>query len=147
MPLPERLSERFTTESGLRIITQVPEIRAQTVVEAVRAVVPLTWGDYDAVSYLAASGTQHFRSMGSGRNAATDRIVDVPCAELSFFVSDDAADAEAVLSAIYAAHPYEEPVIFVLPCLRTCHIRGTDEDNPNKFWNSPTEAWVPQEHR
>jgi len=52
-----------------------------------------------------------------------------------------------LIEAIYAAHPYEEPVIFVQPCLRTQHIRGQDENNPNRFWNAPTADWIPTEHR
>ena len=52
-----------------------------------------------------------------------------------------------VLRSIYASHPYEEPVVFVETCVRTLHIRGVDEDNPNRFWNNEAEDWVPEEHR
>jgi hypothetical protein len=54
---------------------------------------------------------------------------------------------ERLIGAIYAAHPYEEPVILVSAGVRTRHITGIDEDNPNRFWNRPTEDWVPTEHR
>ena len=41
---------------------------------------------------------------------------------------------DALIRAIYAAHPYEEPVIHLVPAQRCRHRRGTDEDNPNRFW-------------
>ena len=96
---------------------------------------------------LTAPGIQHFRSLGSGRNAATEKVVEVPCIELSFFLGSDETKAVQILKNIYAAHPYEEPVVFVEPCVRTLHIRGMDEGNPNRFWNNEAEDWVPQEHQ
>ncbi|KIC37320.1 hypothetical protein RA26_08545 [Leisingera sp. ANG-M7] len=138
---------RFIPEDGLRITVQVPETRVQRIVEAVLAVTALKYGDYDRVTFQSAAGVQSFRSLGSGRNAATEAAVQVPCMELTFFLARDDAGAEQVLEAIYASHPYEEPVIYVAPCLRTLHIRGMDEDNPNRFWNSAPEDWVPDAHR
>ncbi len=107
----------------------------------------LKYGDYDRVTFRTALGIQQFRSLGSGRNTATERVVEVPCVELSFFIGGDEARAVQTLRNIYAVHPYEEPVIFVEPCVRTLHIRGMDEDNPNRFWNNEAEDWVPEEHR
>ncbi|NVK16636.1 MAG: hypothetical protein HWE35_20885 [Rhodobacteraceae bacterium] len=138
---------RFTPEEGLRITVQVPETRVQRIVEAVLAVTALKYGDYDRVTFQTAAGVQSFRSLGSGRNAATEAAVQVNCVELTFFLARNDAGAEQVLEAIYASHPYEEPVIYVAPCLRTLHIRGMDEDNPNRFWNSAPENWVPDAHR
>jgi hypothetical protein len=74
-------------------------------------------------------------------------VVEVPCVELSFFLSHDEPKAVQVLKSIYSSHPYEEPVVLVESCLRTLHIRGMDEDNPNRFWNCETEDWVPEQHR
>ena len=147
MTLPTLETDRFAPEEGLRIIVQVPDTRAQKIVDAVLATASLQYGDYDRVTFRTAAGTQQFRSLGSGRNAATEEVVEVPCVELSFFLSNDDAKAVQVIEAVYSAHPYEEPVLFVEPCLRTRHIRGIDEDNPNRFWNSQAEEWVPKEHR
>ncbi|WP_241482611.1 hypothetical protein [Leisingera sp. ANG-M7] len=147
MKMPELKTGRFIPEDGLRITVQVPETRVQRIVEAVLAVTALKYGDYDRVTFQSAAGVQSFRSLGSGRNAATEAAVQVPCMELTFFLARDDAGAEQVLEAIYASHPYEEPVIYVAPCLRTLHIRGMDEDNPNRFWNSAPEDWVPDAHR
>ena len=71
----------------------------------------------------------------------------VSCVELSLFLKPDDALITHVIETIYAAHPYEEPVIFVTPCVRACHIRGLDQDNPNRFWNAAPADWVPPEHR
>lgn len=147
MPFAIPETGRFVTEDGVRITVQVPKARAQAVVDAVLSCDPLRYGDYDSVTFQGAPGIQTFRSLGSGRNAASDGVVKVACVEVSFFLGDDAAALTQVLTAIYAAHPYEEPVIFVQPCLRSLHVRGMDEDNPNRFWNRPADDWVPEPFR
>jgi len=147
MTLPKLDNDRFVPEKGLRITVQVPDTHAQRIVNAVLTEDRLKYGDYNSVTYQTSLGTQKFRSLGSGRNIATEKVVEVPCKELSFFLDSDKAKAVQVLKTIYASHPYEEPVVFVAPCVRTLHIRGVDEDNPNKFWNSNAEDWVPREHR
>ena len=147
MTLPELESDRFVAEEGLRIIVQVPDSCAQRIVDAILVEDALEYGDYDCVTFKTAPGVQQFRSLGSGRNPATERVVEVPCLELSFFLSGDETGAARVLKAIYSSHPYEEPVVFVEPCARTLHVRGMDEDNPNRFWNGDAEDWVPKEHR
>ncbi|MFX0541637.1 hypothetical protein ACEWPM_007880 [Roseovarius sp. S4756] len=147
MPLPTLTTDRFVPEEGLRIIVQVPGTHAQRITDTVLKIAPLTYGDYDCVTFRSAPGIQQFRSLGRGHNAATKTVVEVRCLELSFFLPQDERLTDTVLRAIYAAHPYEEPVIFVQTCLRTQHIRGMDEDNPARFWNSEAEDWIPQEHR
>lgn len=147
MALPTLTTDRFTAEHGLRVTVQVPDQNARKIVEHVLKEATLKYGDYDSVTFKTASGVQQFRSLGSGRNAATESVVEVPCVELSFFLENVEALATRVLEAIYSAHPYEEPVVFVEACLRTLHFRGLDEDNPNKFWNSAPADWIPDEHR
>jgi hypothetical protein len=147
MALPTLESNRFTPEPGFRITVQSPDQNIPTIVEHVLAEVSLKYGDYDNVTFKTAAGVQQFRSLGSGRNTATQVAVEVPCVELSFFLENNEALVARVVEAIYAAHPYEEPVVFVEACLRTVHIRGLDEDNPNRFWNSAPADWVPKEHR
>ncbi len=147
MTLPTLTTNRFTPEHGFRIIVQVPDLHAQQIVNHVLKATNLKYGDYDSVTFKTDSGIQQFRSLGSGRNAATETVVEVPCVELSFFLENDKALLTQVVEVIYSAHPYEEPVVFVEACLRTQHIRGLDEDNPNRFWNSPPADWIPEEHR
>lgn len=144
--LPVLTSGRFRTESGYRILVQVPEPDCDRVLHAILAETPLQYGDYDRVTF-AHSGKQQFRSRPGGVNAATDAAVSVDCTEMSVFVAGTAAMIERIVRAIYHAHPYEEPVIQIVPALRTLHIRGQDEDNPNRFWNRETADWVPEPHR
>lgn len=147
MTLPNLVNDRFVGETGLRIIVQVPDTHAQKIVDAVLVENTLKYVDYDCVTFRTTPGVQQFRSLGSGRNAATSHAVEVPCVELSFFLGRDEARAVRVLREVYSSHPYEEPVVFVVPCARTLHIRGMDEDNPNRFWNNKAEDWVPEEHQ
>lgn len=147
MTLPALKNDRFIPQEGLRITVQTPETKTQQITDAILGCDALQYGDYDRVSFRSSIGTQQFRSLGSGRNAATETSVEVPCVELSFFFLGTEDQAVQVLKAIYGSHPYEEPVVFVQPCVRTLHIRGLDEDNPNRFWNNDVEDWVPEEHR
>ena len=147
MKLPELDNDRFKSQTCLRVTVQVPENDVQNILDAVISEDPLTYGDYDCVTFRSALGVQQFRSLGTGRNAKTHGVVEVPCCEVSFFLPYGELLAVRVLKAIYRAHPYEEPVIAVEPCVRALHIRGLDEDNPNRFWNSSVQDWVPDEHR
>lgn len=137
-------SHRFDQESGYRIHVQIPQERVAEFERHLQRVTPLTYGDYDRVMFKTALGDQSFRALGHVRNRATKDTVNVPCVEVSFFVGEDADHLSQVIEAIYDIHPYEEPVIFVAPVTRSLHIRGMDEDNPNRFWNSASADWVPR---
>lgn len=141
------ISRRFSIESGTRVLVQVPQEAAGRVLAAMVAVEPLIWGDYDQVAFTTEAGVQQFRSRPGGRNQATEEAVEVPCVELQVFVAKQGQALEPLLRAIYHAHPYEEPVIQLLAAQRCCHLRGMDEDNPNRFWNRPAQGWIPAAHR
>ena len=143
----ELASLRFHLETGHRVLVQVPEPEADRVLNAILDVDPLPWGDYDRVSYVAGVGKQRFRALSNSRNVPTAETVMVPCVELQVFTCADASTLEALVRAIYDAHPYEEPVVQIVEAHRTRHIPGLDEDNPNRFWNREPASWVPEEHR
>ncbi|MBC6408493.1 MAG: hypothetical protein GDA40_10500 [Rhodobacteraceae bacterium] len=138
---------RYFVEPGLRLAVQVPEPDADRVLDALVAVDPLVWGDYDQVSFATALGTQTFRSLPGGRNSMTPTRVIVPCVELSVVLPVDPTIMDRAVRAVYRAHPYEEPVIVLTEVQRTRHVSGVDEDNPNRFWNRPDAPWVPKAHR
>lgn len=140
-------TKRFAVEVGHIVYVQVPEPQARELISAIGEAWALKYGDYDQVAFTTASGVQQFRSLGTGRNVATDGAVEVPCVEVSVFVEGGEEGLTSVLEAIYNIHPYEEPVIYVVPASRTLHVRGMDEDNPNRFWNREPQDWVPDEHR
>lgn len=137
-------TDRYTTQAGARITVQIPKGRENVVIEHVTRANDLIYGDYAGVSYASDNGVQRFRSLGTGRNMANAQIVEVPSVELSFFVGDQTG-IEPVLRAIYDAHPYEEPVIYIEAVTRALHRQGLDNDNPNRFWNLPKADWVPTE--
>ena len=145
--LPDLQTSRFIPEPGNRVTVEVPAPDVARVLASVIAVDALTYGDYDQVAFTSAGGVQQFRSLPQGRNPATDAAVQVPCVQLSFFIAGAPDHLTRVIEAVYDAHPYEEPVITVASVLRCLHVRGLDEDNPNRFWNRPVADWVPQEHR
>lgn len=140
-------SDRFAIEQGTRLLIQVPQEGAAGLLQAILTEVPLHWGDYDQVAYTTRPGVQQFRSRPGGRNAATDRAVEVACVELQVFVPLQGQALEPLLRSIYHVHPYEEPVIQLIAATRCLHRRGQDEDNPNRFWNQKTADWVPEAHR
>lgn len=145
--MSEQSLPRYTTEAGTRLLVQVPEADSQAVLDAILSTTSLAWGDYDQVAYTSAPGIQQFRSCPGGVNRASDTAVEVACVELQVFVAASGAEMEPVLRAIYDSHPYEEPVIQMIPAVRSLHIRGMDDDNPNRFWNRPPADWVPDIHR
>lgn len=57
---------RFTTQTGYTLTVEVPEERADAVVDAILTVVPLRWGDYDRVAFRSLPGLQQFRALGTG---------------------------------------------------------------------------------
>lgn len=139
--------QRYTLDAGTRVLVQVPEMDVERLLAAIVAVVPLAWGDYDQVAFTTSAGVQQFRSVGTGRNRATAGPERVPCTEVQIFVPLKGEELDPVLRAIYDAHPYEEPVIQLVEAIRSLHIRGLDEDNPNRFWNRSAADWVPAAHR
>lgn len=141
------MPERYHIETGLRILVQCPAEALPRVEAAVLACDPLAHGDYDRVSFHSAAGVQRFRARGGGRNRATEDTVQVACVEWQIFTTAEGAALDALIRAIYAAHPYEEPVIHLVPAQRCRHRRGMDEDNPNRFWNRDPADWVPPQHR
>ena len=144
---PDIASDRFSLEQGTRLLVQVPEEAAGRVLQAMLQVEPLFWGDYDQVAFTTSTGVQQFRVRSQARNAVTDQAVEVPCVELQVFVPKVGQALEPLLCAIYHAHTYEEPVIQLVAAARSCHRRGQDEANPNRFWNQSPADWVPLSHR
>ncbi|OIQ36531.1 MAG: hypothetical protein BM558_13790 [Roseobacter sp. MedPE-SW] len=140
-------SSRFAIEQGTRVLIQVPQEAAGRVMQAILAEERLNWGDYDQVAYTTRPGVQQFRARPQARNRATDWAVEVACVELQIFVPKQGPLLEPLLRAIYHAHPYEEPVIQLVPAARSLHRRGQDEANPNRFWNQEPADWVPTAHR
>ena len=140
-------TNRYAIQQVFQLRVQTPAPYVPQLLAAISQETNLAYGDYTDVSFEQTDGIQRFKSTGTGRNVQTADVVDVACSELSLFIGDDAMTIEAVLRVLYRVHPYEEPVITLTPTLRSLHVAGMDEDNPNRFWNQPVQDWVPPEHR
>ena len=133
-------TDRYAIESGVVLVVEVPASTADRVRRAIEEAAGLTYGDYDRVSFTSAEGIQRFRVLPTARNPATEDTVEARVQSLRVFLPD--AAVEPALRAIYAVHPYEEPVILLTQGHRALHRRGTDEDNPNRLWNGPDPDWM-----
>ena len=67
---------RIVPENGLLIIVQAPDTHAQKIVDAVLVEDTLKYGDHNCVTFRTAPGVQQLRLLGSGRNAATENVVE-----------------------------------------------------------------------
>ncbi|SHI80231.1 hypothetical protein [Wenxinia saemankumensis] len=133
-------ADRYAIESGTILVVEVPASTATRVRRAIEDAAGLGYGDYDRVSFTSAEGIQRFRTLPTARNPATEDVVEARVLSLRVFLPD--AALEPALRAIYATHPYEEPVILLSPGHRALHRRGLDEDNPNRLWNGPAPDWI-----
>lgn len=98
----------------VKIITAVPSNHLDKVREVAWSAGAGAIGNYDQCS-TAISGTGTFRP-----NANTNPYIGQPgqteqTAEIILAVTCDIAQAKSVTTAIRNAHPYEEPVINVIP--------------------------------
>ncbi len=69
----DRQDQRYTVQTGTRLLVQVPKGDAAKVMDAIVACDPLRWGDYDQVGFTTATGVQQFRSRPGGVNRASQR--------------------------------------------------------------------------
>jgi hypothetical protein len=79
-------------------------------------------------------GIEQFRAIEGSKAGAQKQISKQPTKVVSFSVTHDATVLQKALGAVYAAHSYEEPVIYVSEVWRT-RSRNPDEHNPNRWWN------------
>ena len=91
----------------------------------------LNWEAYESFSFICAEGLQHFGALST--IVRQIRLCKYPWIKFCFFLEQSDTMLKEVVTAIYQAHPYEEPVMFSQNCLRTLHIRRPDIDNLNRF--------------
>lgn len=98
------------------VITTVPESHVEALLEAIAGAGGGVIGEYTHCAFTSP-GTGRFKPSAAASphvgakgviNAEPEVRVETFCAR---------ADAKAVIAALRAAHPYEEPVIYVLPLL------------------------------
>jgi len=116
------------------VVVHVPAADVDKVMNSVVAAVGLEYGKYDQVAYIDALGLEQFRPLGGSKAGAQSRATRQPTKVVSFSLSHDTALLQKALDAIYAAHRYEEPVIYISEVWRS-RSTNPDEGNPNRWWN------------
>jgi hypothetical protein len=98
------------------IVVTVPPDNVEVLLEAISAAGGGIVGDYTHCAYSSA-GTGRFKPSAAAKPnlGAKSTINTVEEHRIETFC--DRQQAKAVVAAIRAAHPYEEPVIYVIPLL------------------------------
>src|ERR1700690_1149901 len=123
---PEQIEGKsFRLERSFLVVVHAPIADVDRVIKSVVAAVGLDYGKYDQVAYLDAVGVEQFRPIEGSKAGAQRRISRVPTKVVSFSVVHDAELLHKALEAVYSAHSYEEPVIYVSEVWRT---RSKDPD-------------------
>ncbi|MEO1291625.1 MAG: hypothetical protein AAFV62_02135 [Pseudomonadota bacterium] len=124
---------------------EVPTAEAQAVLDAVRTAVGLAYGAYDSVAFTTAEGTQQFRPLDGSRVGASETAMRVPCVVIGFSIPQDPSIVAKMLAAARAAHPYQEPVITLIPAFASRADYATGQDDPTKWWNREKPDWLPHD--
>jgi hypothetical protein len=105
-----------------RIITFVPPNHLTGVLEGVKKIVPLTYGQYDSVAWWSAEGVEQFRPQPGAHPAAgkENLLSQLPSVRLEFSIPQDDELLDRVLNkGLIPNHPWEEPVIYIQAALAT----------------------------
>lgn len=124
----------YRMEPAYLVAAHVPSDDADKVLASVVAAVGLEYGKYDHVAYLDAPGLEQYRPMAgskAGEQAAPGRTTTT---NISFSIPRDTRMLKKAIDAVYGAHTYEEPVIYVSEVWRS-RSTSSDDTNPNRWWN------------
>ena len=114
---------------------QAPVEEADTIMDTLAGVAPLSIGAYDRCAFQSGAGLERYRpreGAAAGKEEAIRKRPDV--VEISFQLPKDRSTLDQVIEAIVASHSYQEPVIMVREILAS-RSKGGDPDNPNRWWN------------
>jgi dinuclear metal center YbgI/SA1388 family protein len=107
-----------------KLVTFVPHADAERVIDALAEAGAGSIGDYDRCAWTA-SGLGTFRP-GAGANPTIGRVGDVEqVPETRVEMVLEASRRDDALSALLAAHPYEEPAFDLFEAVTTASSRGT----------------------
>ena len=128
----------YRMEPAYLVAVHVPNEDTEKVLAAVVAAVGLEYGKYDHVAYLDAPGLEQYRPMTGSKAGEQSAPGRTPTTNVSFSVPRDPTTLKKAIDAIYDAHAYEEPVIYVSEVWRS-RSTGSDDRNPNRWWNRPSQ--------
>ncbi|MCA0432137.1 MAG: hypothetical protein LCH46_02640 [Proteobacteria bacterium] len=123
------------------LTVQLPAENADTIIEHVTTITPLTAGKYDCNSYETAPGFERYRP-GEGAAAGKEEAIRKrPGVVILYFqIEDDEALLANVVEKIFAVNPYQEPFITVERVLVSRSKGLDDSKNPYRWWNT-TGDW------
>lgn len=104
------------TVNRVLIITFVPPAHVQAVLDALGAAGAGVVGEYSECAFVSA-GRGRFRASDRARPVFGERAALNEIEETRIETSVERGRARAVIAALRAAHPYEEPVISIIPLL------------------------------
>ena len=139
--------ENYQSRSGTFVPVWTLEI--QTVIEdvdkildAITAVHPLSYGNYERTASISATGMETTRPRaGSTTDHHKEQFKPgdtetYPMVEVKISIERDTAVLSKVMDAIHYVHHYEEPVIFLKEAWASRSTYNPDSNNPNRFWNN-----------
>jgi len=102
-------------EEAYRITSFVPPDHLDAVLEAVLAEAPLAYGPYDKSAWWSAVGIEQFEPRPGAQPSVGEigKTERVPTIRLEFVIPREAALLDRVLAALLAAHPWQEPAVFI----------------------------------
>ena len=99
-----------------RVTTFVPPEHLERLLAGIQRVVPLRYGEYDAVAWWSAEGTEQFRPLAGARptHGEIGRLERVTTLRLELSIPRDPALLDRLLGeGLLPHHPWEEPAVFV----------------------------------
>lgn len=133
-------SGRFVPVWTLEIQT-LPE-DTDRILDAIVAVYPLSYGRYQRNASISAVGMETAQpEAGSTTTTHVEGFQPggtetYPMVELKVSVERDVAVLEKVMDAVFHAHHYEEPVVFLREDWASRANYNPDNANPNRWWNN-----------
>lgn len=124
----------YRLEPAYLVNVHVPSEDVDKVLAAAVAAAGLDYGRYDHVAYLDAPGLEQYRPREGSKAGPQATVERTPTTNVSFSVPRDPVILKKALDAVYAAHAYEEPVIYVSEVWRS-RSTNPDDSNPNRWWN------------
>lgn len=105
-------TEGATIDKECLFRVQIPPDDVSKVLEAIRNITPLRYGNYEQVAFRSSTGMQQYRPLVGSRTGEVE-LIRIPCDEISFTVPERDEVITAVIEAIFESHPHEEPVIMI----------------------------------
>ena len=104
------------TANHLLLITFVPSDHLQAVLDALGTAGAGQFGEYSECAFVSA-GHGRFRASEHAHPVVGERSALTELEEMRVETTVERSRARAIVDALRAAHPYEEPVISLLPLL------------------------------